>query len=123
MRIQGFIDDHTLRYCSDVHKDFVYTDNPVALLMKQAFPGIAVHNTFAGFCNKDGYEVTIKLPRIVTDWLSIWHKTSATDRKKLPNLTFVLDIPKKAIDSIGEFSLLRSLKSTRNIKVLEDIEN
>jgi hypothetical protein len=123
MRIQGFIDDHTLRYGSYVHKDFIHTDNPVALLMKQIFPGVAVHDTFMGFCNKDGYEVTIHLPGDVSSWLYIWHKTPPADRKKLPNLSFELEIPKKAIDSIGEFSLVRTLRSTRNIKLLDEVEN
>lgn len=115
IKIQGRIDQPILDRSAYVHPDFKYTDCAVALVLKELFPGIHVRRSFASFCNKDGYDVTILLPEVLGDWIGQFDRTKPADRRSLPHTKFKIDVPQLAIDSIGIFTMDRILKSSYHL--------
>lgn len=109
------IDSYILLRASHIQPGFVRTDCALALVMKKLFPGIHVHPTFMAFCNRDGYEVTIPLPDKVVNWIEDFDRTPPHLRSKMDPVKFYIDIPDKAIDSIGEYMFDHILKSNHNL--------
>lgn len=119
MRINVHIDQYILNRSAFVHKAFIHTDCAVALVLKELFPGIHVRHTSAGFCNRDGYEVTIPLPEIASDWIAQFDRTKPIDRRSLPTIKFKLALPELAIQSIGPMKVERILKSSHNLTMVQ----
>lgn len=117
MTLQISINDEVKARAAHVRKEFLATDDAIALVLKQVFPGIHIYGSYAGFCNHNGQEVEMELPPIAQDWKGLFDQYTPEQRKNLPNIRFQLEVPDLAVNSMGgDWSFNRVLSSIPNIR-------
>ena len=116
MKVRVRINESILSRAAYVHRGFKVSDCAVALALKPLLSGVRVYSHHAIYHTKDGYTVSIPFPPSAIEFIKRFDKASPDERRHFDPISFVIDIPNKAIADIGEYKMDRILKSSHSVE-------